>query len=153
MEGTVQNKTFTRYIYRLNYCSTYFNEFVLLNQIDLYSSHSSNRFELNVRVQIEPFKGLGGSRTRARLYFSKMAGIEKIDITGMRSTKYISIFFGDANFYDITGKPKKVLILFQIDKQHEELIVDIFDHYYPSTTKERIRTIDDHPYHNEKGTR
>ena len=143
----VKNLNFTRYIYGLTYACGTFNEFKLIHRTIRYSTIDPNRFDLSYRVAIEPFKGINTNTKGAKYYFAHWEGNRMKDLTGLRSSFLENVFFGDLVFFDQDGNRNKVLLLFQILPIDEQLIVDVFDSYYPKNKKERNRIIDRHPWY------
>ncbi len=154
MGTTVQNLNFTRWIYELKYsCPNTFNEFVLVNRLDLYSTLNANRYELALIVEIEPFKGKNTNTKGASLYFRNCYPHDPKDETGLFPTRYENIYFGDLKFIGVDGNQKKVLVLFQIIPEYEQLIIDVFDSCYPIKSNERNQIINGHPWYKKSTPR
>ena len=154
MSSNVQNLNFTRWVYGLNYsCPNTFNEFILLNRVDLFSSLNANRYELALRVQLEPHKGINSKTKGAKMYFSNWFPHDPKDETGMFPTIFDNIYFGDLKFLAIDGEEKKVLVLFQILKEDEQLIIDVFDDYYTSNIKKLNKLLNSHSWHKKSTPR
>ena len=129
MEKSVQN--FTRYIYSLHYACETFNEFKLIHRTILYSTLDPNRFDLAYRIELEPHKRVNSNSTGVKYYLAHFESNRMKDLTGLRYTHLHNILFGDLNFLDSQGYRKKVLLLCQILPQEKQLVIDVFDKYYP----------------------
>lgn len=159
MVSEVQNLNFTRYIYQNKFISnkdrnTFYNpckmikgdfdEFVLANTIYPFGiaiNRLNNKLSLHIIIEVLDSKSKG-------VVFYLQNGVPNIqDETGLRSTKFMHIYYGDFYKYNEDKTKNKDLVLCQVLQRTKELIIDVYYGNYPNSNKERIQLIDVHPWH------
>ncbi|MCB0747281.1 MAG: hypothetical protein KDC90_07435 [Ignavibacteriae bacterium] len=144
-----QQLCFTRWVYSLDYECLNFRSYLKEHRNSFYSNLNTNRYELALNVEIEPFKNRNTKTKGVKLYFRNRFPFpyEAKDETGLRPTMFLDCYYGDIVYTNAENERNKVLVLFQVLKDEKKLIVDVFDGYYPKNTRERIKTIKQHEWY------
>lgn len=149
MDAQFKNLRFTRWVYKIKYLSPVFIEYRLEHRIDAHSTLKTNRYDLAIRTEIEPFKNINSKTKGANLYFRNCIPHDPKDETGMFPTQYGGIYYGDI-LYFINSQRMQVLVLFQIIDKENRMVVDVFDDFFTNKPEERNKIIKYHPWYEKK---
>lgn len=139
----VQNENFIRYIYCLKYSCSNFDEYILNNRVTIYGILKTESIDMPIRVQIEPYKNINSNTSGAIHYLRNCFPHDPIDVTGLFPTMKNNIYYGDYK----KNVGAKVLILFQFILETKELIIDVFDNFYPINKTQLQELINGHYWH------